>query len=89
MLNLLAERLSDKEIAQRLVISLNTVRTHTKGIFSKLNVKNRRQAVTLAIIHSKVEAIARGVSPIMDVDHLPGIDLGLGERSDGHTRIAS
>ena len=48
VLNLLAERLSNKEIAQRLVISRNTVKTHTKAVFGKLNVKNRRQAVARA-----------------------------------------
>jgi LuxR family maltose regulon positive regulatory protein len=48
VLNLLGHRLSDKEIARRLVISRNTVKTHTKGVFSKLNVKNRRQAVARA-----------------------------------------
>jgi len=44
-LELFAQRLTDKEIAERLVISLHTVRTHAKGIFAKLNVSNRRQAV--------------------------------------------
>jgi LuxR family maltose regulon positive regulatory protein len=48
VLTLLAERLSDKEIARRLIISRNTVKTHTKAIFGKLNVKNRRQAVAQA-----------------------------------------
>jgi len=48
VLHLFAQRLTDKEIAEHLVISLHTVRTHTKGIFTKLNVNNRRQAVTRA-----------------------------------------
>jgi LuxR family maltose regulon positive regulatory protein len=48
VLDLMAQRLTDKEIAERLVISPYTVRTHAKGIFAKLNVKNRRQAVVRA-----------------------------------------
>jgi LuxR family maltose regulon positive regulatory protein len=40
--------LTDKEISQHLVISPHTVRTHIKGIFGKLNVVNRRQAIARA-----------------------------------------
>jgi LuxR family maltose regulon positive regulatory protein len=45
---LLAQRLSNKEIAIEMVISPATVRNHTHNIFDKLNVKGRRQAVTKA-----------------------------------------
>ena len=47
-LQLLAERLYDKEIAKTLSISVWTVRTHVKHIFEKLHVSNRRQAVLRA-----------------------------------------
>ena len=40
--------LSGPEIAQELMIALSTVRSHTKSIFSKLNVNNRRAAVKRA-----------------------------------------
>lgn len=40
--------LSGPEIARELTIALSTVRTHTKSIFSKLNVTNRRAAVIRA-----------------------------------------
>jgi LuxR family maltose regulon positive regulatory protein len=40
-----AQGFSNKEISERLCISLNTVKSHMKQIFSKLNVKNRTEAV--------------------------------------------
>lgn len=48
VLRLLRTDLSGPEIARELVVSLNTMRTHTKNIFSKLGVSNRRAAVRRA-----------------------------------------
>lgn len=48
VLRLLAEGLSNKEIAQQLYISLRTVKYHITNIFTKLNVENRTQAVSRA-----------------------------------------
>jgi LuxR family maltose regulon positive regulatory protein len=48
VLALLDQRLTDREIAQRLVISPHTVKTHTKSIFAKLSVNNRQQAAARA-----------------------------------------
>ena len=48
VLNLLAEGLSNREIAQRLVISLPTVKSHTRSIYAKLDVHSREQAVASA-----------------------------------------
>ncbi|MDQ4068557.1 MAG: LuxR C-terminal-related transcriptional regulator, partial [Actinomycetota bacterium] len=45
VLRLLRSDLSGPEIAAELVVSLNTVRTHTKNIFMKLGVNSRRAAV--------------------------------------------
>jgi LuxR family maltose regulon positive regulatory protein len=48
VLRLLATELTGPEIAQRLYVSLNTLRTHTKHIFTKLDVSTRRAAVRRA-----------------------------------------
>ena len=48
MLRLLATDLDGPAIARELVVSLNTVRTHTKHIYAKLGVTNRRAAVSRA-----------------------------------------
>jgi LuxR family maltose regulon positive regulatory protein len=49
ILELLQDRLSNKEIAAQLVISPGTVKGHTIHIYDKLDVKGRRQAVEKAI----------------------------------------
>jgi LuxR family maltose regulon positive regulatory protein len=48
VLKLLRSELNGPEIAQQLIVSLNTLRTHTKNIFNKLGVNNRRAAVRRA-----------------------------------------
>lgn len=48
VLRLIADGLKYKEIAGRLFISTNTVRTYVKGIYGKLNVNNRSKAIALA-----------------------------------------
>jgi LuxR family maltose regulon positive regulatory protein len=48
VLRLLRTDLGGPEIARELVVSLNTVRTHTKNIYAKLGVNNRRAAVRRA-----------------------------------------
>jgi LuxR family maltose regulon positive regulatory protein len=55
VLRLLAEGLTNPEIASRLFLSLNTVKSHTRNIYGKLDVNNRTQAV--------VRARALGVLP--------------------------
>jgi LuxR family maltose regulon positive regulatory protein len=44
----LAEGLTNREIARRLMVSLNTIKTHTKNIYAKLDVRNRTEAVIRA-----------------------------------------
>jgi LuxR family maltose regulon positive regulatory protein len=48
VIRLLGTDLDGPDIARELVVSLNTVRTHTKNIYAKLGVNNRRAAVRRA-----------------------------------------
>ncbi len=48
VLRLLASDLSGPAIARELSVSVNTVRTHTRHIYAKLGVTNRREAVRKA-----------------------------------------
>jgi LuxR family maltose regulon positive regulatory protein len=49
VLRLLGSDLGGPEIARELVISLNTLRTHTKNVYAKLGVTSRREAVRRAV----------------------------------------
>ena len=48
VLNLIAEGLSNKEMAARLFVSENTVKTHASRVFDKLGASRRTQAVQFA-----------------------------------------
>jgi LuxR family maltose regulon positive regulatory protein len=48
VLRLLATELTGPEIARRLYVSVNTLRTHTKHIFTKMDVNTRQAAVRRA-----------------------------------------
>ncbi|GAI40404.1 unnamed protein product, partial [marine sediment metagenome] len=48
ILRLLEKEFSNKQIADRLNISLSTVKTHVHSILEKMNARNRSQAVSQA-----------------------------------------
>jgi len=49
IISLLHRRLSNQEIADKLFVSHSTVKRHTSNIYHKLQVKNRREAVSKAL----------------------------------------
>jgi DNA-binding NarL/FixJ family response regulator len=49
VLRLVASGASNQEIAQKLTISVNTVKSHLKNILEKLQLENRTQAATYAV----------------------------------------
>ncbi|MFK4783260.1 response regulator transcription factor [Lactococcus petauri] len=55
VLKILAQGLSNQEIADQLFISLKTVKTHVSNIFNKLEVNDRTQATIYAIQHKLVD----------------------------------
>jgi len=57
VLQLIAEGLTNQEVAQRLFISSSTVKVHTRNIYGKLGVNSRTQAVA--------KASALGILPAM------------------------
>lgn len=54
VLRLVASGASNQEIAQKLSISVNTVKSHLKNILEKLQLANRTQAATYALKHGLV-----------------------------------
>ena len=55
VLRLLCEGRNNKEIAEVLVLSVNTVKTHVKRIMAKLNVSDRTQAAIKALKEDLVQ----------------------------------
>jgi DNA-binding NarL/FixJ family response regulator len=60
VLELVAARLSNAEIASRLVISEHTVKHHMKSILSKLHLRNRHQAAAYGIARGWLPRPRRG-----------------------------
>jgi NarL family two-component system response regulator LiaR len=56
VLQLIAQGLSNKELANKLTISEKTVKTHLSSIFSKLHLSDRTQAAIYALKHNLVPA---------------------------------
>jgi DNA-binding NarL/FixJ family response regulator len=57
---LLSRGLSNKKIAERLVIARKTVDNHVEHIYSKLSVSNRAQASLVAVRHGLIAPLEDG-----------------------------
>jgi non-specific serine/threonine protein kinase len=57
VLHLVAEGLTNKEIAQRLIVTESTVKTHVTSLFNKLGVDSRAQAVAVAAHQGFLEEV--------------------------------
>ena len=58
ILGLMAEGLSNREIATKLFVSENTVKTHSRRIFEKLGAKRRTQAVQIGQAAGLIAAVS-------------------------------
>ena len=66
VLRLLGTDLGGPDIARELFVSLNTLRTHTRSIYTKLGVTNRRAAVRRS---EELDLVTRTSQPRSVVDH--------------------
>ena len=71
ILKLVAQAKSNKEIANELFISVNTVKVHLANIFQKLNVTSRTEATLYAIEYGIIKSPA-----VQDSDSNPSIQIG-------------
>ncbi len=63
ILALLAQDLSDREMADRLVVSLNTVKWYNRQIYGKLGVTNRREAAIHPLARSLLPSDRAAIPP--------------------------
>jgi DNA-binding NarL/FixJ family response regulator len=60
ILGLVAKGLSNREIAEQLVLSELTVKTHLKNMFKKLHVSSRTQAILVGLSHALIKGPSEG-----------------------------
>ena len=55
MLGLVAQGLTDAEVAERLYLSPRTISQHLRSVYNKLGVSSRAAATRFAVMHGLVE----------------------------------
>lgn len=75
ILRLVATGASNKEIAQKLVISTNTVKVHLRNIFTKIQVTSRTEATLFAIKNGLVSAPANSPIVMVPSNNLAGVEV--------------
>jgi DNA-binding CsgD family transcriptional regulator len=84
ILGLLAEGMSGAQIAEKLVLSPETVRTHVRNAMAKLGASTRSQAVALAL--RREEIVGRGRQPEAEA---PAIELAEASRYDSSAALSA
>jgi len=83
ILRLVATGASNKEIAQRLVISPNTVKVHLRNIFAKIGVTSRTEATLHALQYGYVHMPGRGPEPALPRDAAEATALDKSQPGEG------
>jgi len=73
VLHLVARGLTNKDIAQTLFLSIQTVKTHLHHIFGKLGVRSRTEAVWW-VTHHGYGLAEQGIAPISQIIQCRGIE---------------
>src|SRR5260221_11550295 len=71
ILHLITDGLSNQDIAERLVLTLGTVKWYLKQIYSKLQVSSRTQAVAAAPASGLLDGTSATVEPTAPPNNLP------------------
>ena len=88
ILHLIADGLSNQDIAERLVITLGTAKWYTKQIYSKLQVSSRTQAIAAARAAGLFGSMSAQASVVVPQHNLPRQPTPFLGRRDELTSIA-